>query len=192
LTPHEERLASEIGFDRDVLLTVREEARNILHRLIGYNEKGYQILAPGVVVSVPRSHTEQVLTSLRRKLRARRYMAFLIETNDAIKTDKIAIIKGLDQYEILRIMHTNGDADDISNEDVIEQLQTWGRKDPFEIIGAENDWVEIQFKQVPADLDVLAQEVSDFSPDAVDQGPGSVAELVRQIRASRRLMLLWE
>jgi hypothetical protein len=193
LTPHEERLASRIGFDREVLLLVREEAKNDLHRLIGYDEKGYQILAAGIVVSVQRNRTDQVLRELREKLRPRKYQAFLIEMNDAIRSDKIGIIRGTDPYEILQVMHTNGDVDDISHEDIIEQLKTWEKKYPFDIIGAENDWVEIEFRSVPANLKSLVDEVSDFSPDAVDEeAGGNTADLVKSITATKRLMLLWE
>ncbi len=192
LTAYEERLADQVGMDKDVLLVVREEARNDLHRLVGYDEKGYQILAPGVVVSVSRNRTETVLRSLREKLRPRTYMAFVIEFNDAIKHDKIGIIRGTDQYAILQIMNTNGEPDDVGHAEVVERLKVWEKKNPFEIIGAENDWVEIEFRNVPADLKALAEEVSDFCPDAVGEGAGSVADLMKQITATKRLLLFWE
>ena len=192
LTPHEQRLAAQVGFDPDVLIAIREEARNVLHRLIGYDEKGFQILAPGVVVSVPQARTDAVLAAFRAKLRPRGYLAFRVEINDAIKSDKIGVIRGTDPYEILRIMSTNGDEDDISAEDIVDQLHVWEKRDPFEIIGADNDWVEIEFRTVPGDVKTLAEEVSDFSPDAIDDGPGSVAALVRQIKATRRLLLRWD
>jgi hypothetical protein len=191
LTAHEKRLAEQVGMDKDVLLLVREEAQNDLHRMIGYDEKGYQILAAGVVVSVPRGRTESVLRSLRKKLRPRKYLAFLIEINNAIKTDKIGVIRGTDQFDILQVMHTNGEEDDVSHEEVVEQLQVWQKKTPFEIIGAENDWVEIEFRSVPTDLKALAEEVSDFCPDAVDEGAGSIAELMKEVAATKRLLLFW-
>ncbi len=191
LTAHEERLADEVGMDKDVLLVVREEARNDLHRMVGYDDKGYQILAPGVVVSVPRSRTDAVLRSLREKLRPRKYLAFLIETNNAIRRDKIGIIRGTDQFDILQVMHTNGEEDDVSHEEVVERLKVWHKKYPFEIIGAENDWVEIEFRSVPADLKALAEEVEDFSPDAVDEGAGSIAGLMKEVTATKRLLLFW-
>ncbi len=191
LTSHEERLADQVGMDKDVLLVVREEARNDLHRLIGYDENGYQIMADGVVVSVSQTRTEAVLRSLREKLHRRKYMAFIIEINNAIKRDKIAVIRGTDQFDILQVMHTNGEEDDVSHEEVVERLKVWHKKYPFEIIGAENDWVEIEFRSVPADLKALAEEVEDFSPDAVDEGAGSVAGLMKEVTATKRLLLFW-
>ena len=144
LSPSELNLAAQIGFDLDVLLLVKEEAMSPLHRLSGYDEDGYQIMATGIVVSVPWNRSDQVLWSLREKLKPRNYMAYRIEINNSLKVDRIGIIKGTDQYEILRVMHTNGDDVDVSNEDVIAKLKQWEKRTRFEIVGAENGWLEIE------------------------------------------------
>jgi hypothetical protein len=118
-------------------------------------------------------------------------MAFIIEINDTLKIDKIGIIKGTDQYDILQIMYTNGEDDDVSHEEIVEKLKGWGKQCPFEIIGAENDWVEIEFRVMPRDLKVFAEEIYDFSPDIVDEGTGSLSELIKEINTTKRLMLWW-
>jgi len=191
LSQLELNLASQIGFEADVLLLVKAEARSPLHRLSGYDEDGYQIMANGIVISVPWSRSDQVLCSLRKKLKLLNYMAFQIEINNSLKVDRIGIIKGTDQYEILRIMHTNGDDDDVSHDDVIEKLKQWEKRIRFEIVGAENDWVEIEFRTMPHDLKAFAEDVYEFSPDTVDEGTGSIAELVKDIIATKRLVLWW-
>jgi hypothetical protein len=192
LSPYAEALTKIIKFDRQVLLMVKEESGESIHRLIGYDEKGYQIIADGIFVPVPEDKTESILNSLRKKLAPLKYMAFVVEINGGIKTDKIGVIKGTDQYDILRVMYTNGDDYDISNQDVIERLRDWEKTSPFEIIGADNDWVEIEFKTLPKDLKSFAEEVYDFSPDSVDQGPGSTTELANEIQQTKRLFLLWD
>jgi hypothetical protein len=192
LSPYAEELAKTIKFDRQVLITAKEESGSSIYRLIGYDEKDYQIIAEGIVVPVPEDRTDMVLDSLREKLTPLKYMAFVVEMNAGIKTDKIGILRGTDQYEILRVMHTDGDDYDISNEDVIERLKEWEKNSPFDIIGADNDWVEIEFKTLPKDLKSFAEEVYDFCPDAVDQGPGSVSELITEIQQTRRLFLWWD
>jgi hypothetical protein len=191
LSASEERIANQIGFEKDILLMAKGESRSQVHRLSGYDEDGYQIMANGLTVSVPRSRTEQVLWSLRDKLKPLKYMAFIIEINNALKIDKIGIIKGTDQYDILRVMHTNGDEDDVSHEEVIEKLKGWEKRCPFEIIGAENDWVEIEFRIMPRDLKVFAEEIYDFSPDTVDEGTGSLSALIKEIDTTKRLRLWW-
>ena len=192
LSPYAEELAKIIGFDRQVLILVKEITHERIGRLVGFDADGYQIIAPGIVVSVPEEKTDSILALLRRKLQPHHYMAFVAEMNAGIKTEKIGVLKGTDQYDILRIMHTDGDEYDISNQDVIDWLKGWETRAPFDIVGADSDWVEIEFKTLPADLKAFAQEVYDICPDAVDQGPGSVDGLVKEIRKTKHLFLWWD
>ena len=89
-------------------------------------------------------------------------------------------------------MHTNGDDDDVRHEEVIAKLKGWEKRLTFEIIGAENDWVEIEFRIMPRDVRAFAEEVQDFSPDTVEEGAGSIAGLVKEINTTKRLMLKWD
>jgi hypothetical protein len=191
LTAHEEHLAGQIGFRKTVLKWIKREIDAPLHRLSGYDELGYQIMVNGVVASVPRSRSENARSSLKSKLAPSGYLVFFVEMNDRIKRDRLGIIKGTDQFDILRIMQTNGENDDLSHEDIIEQLREWEQQFPFEIVGAENDWVELELKTVPKDLMSFADDVYDFCPDAVDEGTGTVKELASQLKATRRLLLWW-
>ena len=192
LSPHEEEIARRIGFDKEVLTLLKEETREPIHRLTGYDEDGYQIMADGVSVSAPQDKVEQLLAGLKPKLRRKGYMAFIVEMNDGIKTDKIGVLKGIDPYDILRVMQTNGDNDDVSNEDVIAKLREWGKGSPFEIIGAENDWIEIEFKKLPKNLKSFVEDLEDFCPDAVEDGASAEEELVKELQKTRRLHLSWD
>jgi hypothetical protein len=192
LSPYAEEVARIINFDRQVLVMVKEATQEHIHRLIGYDENGYQIIAHGIAVPVPEDKAEDIMASLRRKLLPLRYMVFIVEMNAGLKTDTIGILKGTDQYEILRVMQTNGDDYDISNQDIIDRLKEWEKCCAFDIIGAENDWVELEFKTLPKDLDAFAEEVYEFSPDAVDQGWGSVDGLIKEIKKTNRLFLWWD
>lgn len=192
LSPLEEQLAVQTGFERVILRIIKEEAAATLHRMSGYDEKGFQIMVPGIVVSVPECRTEEVLSALRSRLAPFGVMAFIVDLNESIKSDKIGFLKCTDPYEILRVMHTNGDEDDISHEDVVETLKEWEKKHSFDIIGAEHDWVEIEFKVLPANVKAFAEEVYDFSPDVVDEDLGTVQELVRDLQATKRLLMWWE
>lgn len=192
LSPREEALRAQIGFERDVLILVKDSVPGQIHRLSGYDPDGYQIVADGIAFSVPEQDGDRVLSVLRKRLQPRKYLAFLIAVNEGIRTEEIAILKGTDPYEILRIMQTNGEDYDITNEDIIERLKEWEKQHPFEIIGAENGWVEIEFRTVPQDLNAFAEEVYDFCPDTVEQDAGSIEELAREIAGTKRLTLWWD
>jgi len=192
LSDSAEELAKTLKFDRRVLIIAKEVTASRIGRLTGFDSEGYQIIASGIVVSVPEDKADDILASLRRKLRPLKYAPFVVEMNAGLKIDKIGILKGTDQYEILRIMHTNGDDYDISNQDIIERLKEWEIYSPFDIIGADNDWVEIEFKSLPRDLKAFAEEVYDFCPDALEQGPGSTAALAKEIQKTKKLFLWWD
>ena len=192
LSPRAEELAKSIKFDRQVLIIVKQITQERITRLVGYDENDYQIVAPGIAVSVPEENTDKVLVDLRTKLLSLHYMPFIVEKNPGLKLNKIGVIKGTDQYEILRIMHTDGDEYDISNQDVIERLKEWQKISSFDIIGADSDWVEIQFKTLPRDLQSFAHEVYEFSPDAVTRGPHGIDKVIESIKKTKRLILLWE
>jgi hypothetical protein len=192
LSASAEELAKTLKFDRRVLIIAKEVTADRIGRLTGFDSQGYQIMAAGIVVSVPEDKIDHALSSLRRKLLALKYTPFVVEMNAGLKIDKIGILKGTDQYEILRIMQTNGDDYDIANQDVIERLKEWELHSPFDILGADNDWVEIEFRSLPRDLKAFAEEVYDFCPDAVDQGPGSTAELAKEIQKTNKLFLWWD
>ncbi|MEK6699997.1 MAG: DUF4253 domain-containing protein [Nitrospirota bacterium] len=194
LSPSEEDMAKKTGFDRQVFLMVRDlVGEEHIHRLTGYNEEGYQIMADGICASVPEENTERMLSLLRRKLRPLKHMAFVVETNEGIKTDKIGVLKkGTDQYEILGLMQTNGNSYDITNDDIIEKLKEWEKCYPFEIIGANYEWVELEFKTLPRDLKAFAGEVGEFCPDAIDGGATGTDEFVRDLKKTKKLLLWWE
>jgi Domain of unknown function (DUF4253) len=190
LSSHAEALAKALKFDRRVFIIVKEETRENIHRLIGYDENDYQIIAPGFTVTVPKDKTDGVLNSLRKRLIPLDYMPFVVEKNAGLKTDTIGIIKGKDQYEILRIMHTDSIEDDISNQDVIDRLQEWEKIASFNIIGAGSYWVEIEFKTLPRDLQSFAEEVDEFSPDT-EQEQGTIKDMIKEIKRTKRLLLVW-
>jgi len=192
LSPHAEEVARQIGFDRQVLIIVKEETHEHIQRLTGYDENDYQIMVSGISADVPEDRSDQILAKLRARLKPLSYMAFVVAMNEGLKQETIGVIKGADQYDILRIMQTNGDQYDILNEDVVARLKDWEKAFSFDIVGADNDWVEIEFKTLPRDLSAFAEEVYDFCPDAVDQGPGNVSGLAKEIQATRRLFLWWD
>jgi hypothetical protein len=192
LSPYAEELARILKFDRQVLLMAKKASQEHIHRLTGYDENGYRIIAPGIAVPVPEDKTDVILAALRRKLLPLHYIPFVVEMHAGHQVDMIGILKGTDQYEILRVMQTNGDDDNISNQDIIARLKEWEKCSLFDIVGAENDWVELEFRSLPKNLAAFAEEVYEFSPDAVDQGWGSVDGLIYEMRKTNRLFLWWD
>ncbi len=192
LSPQAEDVARQIGFDRKVLIILKEETHGHIQRLTGFDEDDYPVMVNGISVDVPEDLSGRILTAVRARLKQLRYMAFVVAMKDALKQDTIGVIKGTDQYDILRTMRTNGEEYEILSEDVVARFKDWEKSFSFDILGADNDWVEIEFKTLPKDLAAFAEEVYDFCPDAVDQGPGNVTGLVKEMQATHRLFLWWD
>jgi hypothetical protein len=192
LSPQAEDVARQIGFDRKVLIILKEETHEHIQRLTGFDENDYPIMVNGISVNVPEDLSGRILTSVRARLKPLRYMAFVVAMNDGPKQDTIGVIKGTDQYDILRTMRTNGKEYEILSEDVVARFKDWEKSFSFDILGADNDWVEIEFKTLPKDFAAFAEEVYAFCPDAVDQGPGNVTGLVKEMQATHRLFLWWD
>ena len=181
----------QINFDRDILRIIKRETSVPIHRLTGYDENGYQVMADGLSVQVPHSRSEGVREVLRDRLAPFACLVFFSAIDEGVKRDRISIIKGIDQFSILRVMQTNGEDDDVTHEEVLQRLREWNRITPFQIIGAENDWVELEFSVLPKDLKAFAEEVYDFSPDTVDEGTGTLKDLIAELKRTKRMILLW-
>nr|WP_251009471.1 DUF4253 domain-containing protein [Bacillus sp. ISL-39] len=118
------------------------------------------------------------------------YLAFICDS----EREKIGIIPGSDQFEILQLQQTNGDNYNISNERVISKLREWHSSHPITVIGADYDWVEANFDVLPEgkELKTLAREIAEFCPDIVEQGTGSVNGLIEAITETKKMDLWWD
>ncbi len=187
LTGEEESLAQQVGFETDALLAVKQETTNALAAL--KDPEGKTI---GVQSDVAQDEATDIVGALRRTLEPMGYLAFQSEMNFGSEPDRIGIIKSTDQYDILRSRQTDGINYGLTNEAVVAKLQEWEAKSAFQIIGADFDWVEVEFETVPEDIDAFAREVYDFCPDTVDQGVESVQALGTAIEKEKTLFLWWD
>ena len=186
-------LAIQLGFT--------EEALNVLNRIAKaeltpfYRSDLYSdgvSKAVGLSLQINEGEAERTVMELQTELKPFGLLAFICEGNG--KKSRVGIIKGQDQFDILKVQQTNGDNYDISNEDVITKLRIWHHKHPFIIIGADYDWVEAIFTEIPdaGKIKAFAKELYKFCPDIVDQGTGTVEELIEELNESGRLYLWWD
>lgn len=153
-----------------------------------YTEKSVEVA--GICVAVKPEEADQLVLTLREELEPINYLAFICDSD----REKIGIIPGSEQFDILKLQQTNGDNYDISNERVISKLKEWNRSYPFIIIGADYDWVEANFEVFPEgdDLKAFAKKIYKFCPDIVEQGSGSINGLIEEMRETRKLYLWWD
>lgn len=123
-------------------------------------------------------------------------------------TSILAVIQAKDSYEPLRI-EGPGSAD-IPVPDLIRTLEEWRRFSSFEIVAADGRVLELAFRELPPKLTAFARAVYKLDPEAVhhvllvEPGPDwdtidyiratdaqTTGDLVRYLRRTRRLQLLW-
>lgn len=188
-----EELVIQTGFKEEVIKVIKRAANTDLRPF--YNKDLYSegaAKAIGLSFNTKEETAEGLLYKLQTELKPFGALAFITEREN--KKASIAIVIGNDQFDILKIQQTNGENYDISNFDVIVKLKEWHKRYSFSIIGADHDWVEADFIELPnsKDLKSFAKEIYRFCPDIVDQGTGSLEGLIEELEESKKLFLWWD
>ena len=201
LEKSETALAETLGFDKEILLEVKSYAHVPLSQLttvfseyLPETKKIEQTITrhSGITFSTDQKRARQIIRQLKDSLKAKGYRIFLSEMHFGYSPDQVAIIKTRDQFDILRVKQTDAANYGLDNNAVITQLKKWHELYPFEITGADLDWVEAEFIQQPKDMLQFAKEVYKFCPDVVEQGTETVERLAREMKNSNTLYLWWD
>src|SRR5688572_3131711 len=84
----------------------------------------------------------------------------------------------MDKYQALREAGTNAANFDLDTDAIIAHLQEWDSMYGIEVSEAASDAVTIVFKNLPADLTVLANDIDRFCPDVIGQNLGCMKEML--------------
>lgn len=179
-----------LGFDPAVVELLDEKTAAKADLL--YGPKGSRWPAMGLAWPVESTRSDGLMRSERAGLAARGYVLFLAERNYGTDPDRIAIVKATDPLAPVALRETAGPDGKTTNRRLLERLRRWGAETPFDLLGAGPDWVEIELRQVPGELEAFVRSVGEIAPDAVGGEAGSAARLEEEIRRTRRLLLWWE
>src|SRR5262249_53586986 len=122
---------------------------------------------------------ERVMDTLQPVLLPEGYRAFWSvrrAANGLRQGDEVLVLKTTDHFAIVRARQSQGGNYNISNSNLVATLQRWERRGGFDVVGASDDWVALQFRSLPENLCAFAEEVYRFCPDTVDQGTGLMME----------------
>lgn len=191
LTISDSELISNYNIDSEVVTYIRREIKGEIEQLKGFTEVGDEYGVKGISILV-KGDIYELLRRHREYLSSKGFIIFWNERNFGYSTDSIGILKTSDKYEVLKLKHTNGYNYDIDNDQVIKKLKEWELRYSFKLIGADFDWVEIEFDNEVKDIQRFVGEVYEFCPDSVNQGAESVGTLAQEILDSRKLHLWWD
>jgi ankyrin repeat protein len=94
--------------------------------------------------------------------------------------------------DAVAVMGTNGANFDIGPGFIVQWLENLESQQPFQLLSITSDLLSGRFLTPILDPDRLALEMSDFCPDIVDQGCGTVEELALTLAESDLLFFWWD
>ncbi|WP_108672336.1 DUF4253 domain-containing protein [Peribacillus acanthi] len=186
----------EMGIATEALSIIKEATNKRLElsvtRAMFEEDKVREI---GVSFMASLQGIEDLVMNLQSKLRPFGLIVIILERSFGLKKAcKIGVIPENDPFEILKILQTNGENSGISNHDILVKLKDWNKRYPFDLIGVNHDWVEIQFSYLPEgdELISFAKEIYAFCPDIVEQGSESIEGLIEELTETKNLFLWWD
>src|SRR5262249_47618900 len=136
---------------------------------------------------------ELLVRDLRQPLAHRSYNIFFVELAYQDRPARVAVSRGSDPYDILRLTRTADINGDKTTDDIIAHLKGWEQRYPFNIWGANHDWVLAKFRKMPEDMLAFAREVIAFAPDNYAQGDwDDEGQYARAMRRERGFHLWWD
>src|SRR5688500_2449293 len=152
----------------------------VAEQLTVIDSLGFPVKTNGATLGVAADRADGLLLAAQPLFLERGFYLFRHEPNYGIggAPDEIALVPTRDQFEVIRLVGTNGVNMDLLNDGVIAWLRELERDAPFVLTGIGYDHVEGRFLQpVGPRADAIAKRLNGFCPDVVDQGTGSIKEL---------------
>ena len=157
------------------------------------NLKQYGSALPkAVTINVDRHKVYTILKKYRDPLKSEGILIYVSDQNYGYEDDVITIIKSNNKFEALLFEATNAVNYDIYTPEIIETLQKWDSLYGIEIYGVGFDFVDGHFNKLPDNIKPFAEEMYRFCPDIVDQGTGSIEELIKELKKTKSLLLWWD
>ncbi len=191
LSVDELTLAREIGFDPEILKMVKKTGHRI-DVLTGVNRTGNRHVSTGLSFSSAEQQTHGLVERLRARMESMGYRIYIQELGHGYVSDRIAIIKSRDKFDILRTRKTHAYSAGYSTEQIVDRLKGWDRRYGLKLIGAGYNWIKAEFVHSPDDISRFSRELLEFCPNVLSSMSGTRAQLERDLKAERIIFLQWK
>ena len=220
LTAEEKQLALTLDFSEDVLRLVKSEVQKPLVPFEQWisasdsndvvdsswsssdvlNGKGFAVKLAQEYRGMWEPDYLELIHRMRSLLLPYEYMAFLTEAYNPYPC--LAILKTLDQHEIIHVVEARGwDSDDKQwqPDELIAKLQEWQHLCDFNVIGAYSDNIKLEFTTLPHDLIAFAEEINhlcwelnqvyDIDSESEKERVEKLSEIIRE---THKVYLWWD
>lgn len=182
------------GPSKDPLVTVAEKYNAGKFVSLGdyYLEStGVKLSVKGAVIEVDQADAQIIMDAIRTDYV--NVMPFRIEKNygNGGKKDRVAIIKTMDQFQLVTALHTQGKEDKVPTASIVKALQAINATAKIKITGAGADFVEFTFAETPEDWAKIAKQCAGIAPNIVTFGTGTIEKLESEIARINGAVLWW-
>ncbi len=154
-------------------------------------EQGFEIKKlAGICVRT--KNGDELVDSYRAALRAQGYLIFRSHRGYGYLQDIVAIIRGNDSYDILKIQGTEAQNYQLDTKAIIAWLKMQQQRGAFVVTGAGADWLEARFIKQPKNMRTFAEKVYAFAPDVRMHGPHTMDKLADQMKKTNGFFLVWD
>lgn len=148
-----------------------------------------------ISIIVPHNTANAILLNIRKNLQPG-LIAFTGTTQwlGDEKHDGVELVIGTgdSQFDILRIAQSDAANYGMDTKDLIEKLQQYDRDFGINIVHAQTDTVGFEILNMPSNLLTFAEDIYKFCPDIVNQGCGSISNLIEIIDVTGQILLWWD
>lgn len=116
----------------------------------------------------------------------------LVLQTDVLSQQDWAVYPTVDPFAVVAAWQTNGSNAGVGTGYIIEWLRQLDTQCPLRFITVSQDTFEARFLGELPPVARLAKEISQFCPDVVTQGVGTVKRLAHELAATKRLYLWWD
>jgi hypothetical protein len=194
LSKSEITLLDNLRIDKELIIELKSITKKEIKQLPAIDAETGEMINnktfDGVYSESSEKKAIEIVKNLKSKFKNKGYLVFYIEGENG--TQRICVIKGKDELDILRYRKTDGINYDLESEDVLKKITEWKSKYGLVIFGCSQDYVHIEFDNLPKNMDEFAKEVYEFCPDSVDQGVGDIESLKKYITEEKGIWLWWD
>lgn len=121
------------------------------------------------------------------------YLIFVSDEDLEPGIDALMVIPNTEfgELEIVRFMKPSPYIDSVYRQGVFNQIVQWNDEYGIWVIGANRDWVEIQFQHIPAEPMKVLKEASEISPSIIGPESEGAAALLKHIENGDDLYMWW-
>lgn len=104
----------------------------------------------------------------------------------------LVIINQSDQFRIVELIGTHGINYNLFHDDIVKKLKEWHQEVQFKIEVIDEDRVHAYLLKEPKDYSKFTAEIYEFCPDVIDQGYGSMKNMISDYRTNRYFWLWFD